>query len=164
MTDMSHSQDKRFTGWHALAWFAGFFGLMFAVNAVFLYKAISSFPGEDTPKSYVQGIAYNSVLDQRAEQATTGWTAAFGIADHEAQFVLREPSGKGLSGYDVVATFKHPASVREDVVLALKGAGRGRYAAEADALSPGRWEVDITVHDPSTEIAVFTASKTVFVP
>ena len=54
-------------GWHVLLILMAFFGVMFSVNGVFLYHAITSFPGEDVKKSYVQGLNYNDTLAVRAE-------------------------------------------------------------------------------------------------
>ena len=61
MTDQTMMADEtaprgKLTGWHVLWIMLGFFGLMFTVNGIFLYHAITSFPGEDVKKSYLQGL------------------------------------------------------------------------------------------------------------
>ena len=70
MTDHALSADPssksgKLTGWHVFWIMLGFFGLMFTVNGIFLYHAITSFPGEDVKKSYLQGLDYNSTLDAK---------------------------------------------------------------------------------------------------
>ena len=77
---VSHERSpKELKGIHVLMWLMGFFGLMFAVNGVFLFHAITSFPGEDIQKSYLQGINYNDKLKDRALQMDRGWTAQMGL-------------------------------------------------------------------------------------
>ena len=50
-------------GWHVLLMLVGFFGFMFVVNGIFLWAAITSFPGEDEQKSYMQGLHYNEIAE-----------------------------------------------------------------------------------------------------
>ena len=69
------STKGQLKGWHALLWFVGFFGFMFVVNGIFLWTAITTFPGEDTEKSYAVGLAYNREIARRAHQAEAGWGA-----------------------------------------------------------------------------------------
>ena len=57
------TDGKVLKGHHVLFWLMGFFGLMFVVNGVFLWAALSSFPGEDVRHSYLQGLQYNQTQD-----------------------------------------------------------------------------------------------------
>ncbi|MEO1305623.1 MAG: FixH family protein, partial [Pseudomonadota bacterium] len=85
---LSAPSEKTLKGWHVLLIMLGFFGIMFAVNGVFLYHAITSFPGEDIKKSYVQGLNYNDTLAVRAAQAELGWQAEAGLEDQTLVFRL----------------------------------------------------------------------------
>ncbi|MBT3306984.1 MAG: nitrogen fixation protein FixH, partial [Alphaproteobacteria bacterium] len=51
------------TGRMVLIWLLAFFGTIFAVNAVLVFFALSSWPGLTTDKAYEEGIAYNRTLD-----------------------------------------------------------------------------------------------------
>ncbi|MEL7481813.1 MAG: FixH family protein [Pseudomonadota bacterium] len=152
---------KPFTGWHALAWLAGFFGLMFVVNGIFLYQAITSFPGEDTKKSYLQGLNYNDVLAARAEQAAMGWRAEIGIDGNRFRFVLRDGAHFPLGGYDVSAEFRHRVTTRLDTKLTLSSTGIGEYTAPIDKLGSGIWDVIVYVRTPTEGEDIFAARKTV---
>ena len=92
---------KELKGWHVLLIMLGFFGVMFAVNGVFLYHAITSFPGEDVKKSYVQGLNYNQTLSARASQADLGWRAEAGLRDGTIAFRLFDAEAQ-LSNHSIV--------------------------------------------------------------
>ena len=57
------------TGRHVLMMLIAFFGVIFAVNGVFLYAAISTFDGTDTSSAYQKGIDYNTTIAESEEQA-----------------------------------------------------------------------------------------------
>ena len=74
---------RELKGWHVLLIMLAFFGVMFSGNGVFLFHAITSFPGEDVKKSYVQGLSFNDTLADRAAQAELGWLAEAGLVDDQ---------------------------------------------------------------------------------
>lgn len=157
-------KEKKLTGWQVLLIFLGFFGVIFAVNGVFLYNAITSFPGEDVEKSYLQGLNYNQTLDARAAQAELGWQAQAGIESGKMVFMLQDATGQDLSGYPVIVEARRLTSDAEDQVLTLKSIGAGEYQASVDALTSGQWRMDITVLDFDAETTVFQARKDLRVP
>lgn len=157
-------KEKKLTGWQVLLIFLGFFGVIFAVNGVFLYNAITSFPGEDVQKSYLQGLNYNQTLDARAAQAELGWQAQAGIQSGNMVFMLQDATGQDLSGYPVIVEARRLTSDAEDQVLTLKSIGAGEYQAPVDVLASGQWRMDITVLDFDAETAVFQARKDLRVP
>ena len=71
---------KTLTGRGVLLCLAGFFGLIFVTNAIFITEAVKTFRGEDEQLPYLQGVAYNQTLEHRAQQARLGWQAS--IAAH----------------------------------------------------------------------------------
>lgn len=159
MDDPPAANGKTLTGMHVLLWMLGFFGLIFAVNGVFLYHAINSFPGEDVKNSYVQGLNYNDTLAARAAQAQLGWQAQAGLQDGHVVIRLTSRDGTALSGYRVVAQLRRPANVLGDVVLTLAPQGEGRYAQSVNDLQPGWWQAEFTVLDHDGETPIFTARK-----
>jgi len=56
-------------GWHVLAIFVAFYGVMVAVNTIFIIDAYRTFPGEVSDRPYEDGVAYNQSLRQQAAQA-----------------------------------------------------------------------------------------------
>ena len=146
-------------GIHVLFWMLGFFGLMFAVNGVFLYHAITSFPGEDVKNSYVQGLNYNDTLEARAAQQARGWQAEAGILAEEIVFQLADRDGAPVSGYNVIAELRRRATNEADIVLVLQPSGLGQYAQTVRDLSPGRWVAEFRVLDDSSQTPIFVAEK-----
>ena len=152
--------EAKLKGWHVLLMMLGFFGVMFAVNGVFLYSAITSFPGEDVEKSYLQGLNYNSTLEARREQAELGWTVRAGIPETDLSTLVVEietAEGSPLSLLDVEATLRRRATDDADLNLSLKPSPqtRGRYeAALPHQLAPGLWDILIEAHSSREDITV----------
>jgi nitrogen fixation protein FixH len=152
-------------GWHALTWFLGFFGFMFIVNGIFLWTAITTFPGEDVDKSYLAGVDYNHELARRAYQSEQGWHAEVGIeragASSELRIRLLNRTDAPLAAETVSVTLRHPADRNLDQVVELTALGGSEYAAALSGLEAGTWtalvEADI---DPEKEGFEFEARKT----
>ena len=73
-------------GWHVLVMILIFFGITIGVNATFITMALRTHPGEDVPRSYMQGLEYNETLENRRIQSELGWTARFNLVDDELVF------------------------------------------------------------------------------
>ena len=150
-------------GWHVLLMMLAFFGVMFSVNGVFLYHAITSFPGEDVKKSYVQGLNYNQTLTARASQADLGWRAEAGLQDGKIAFRLFDADGLPLSHYAVIGELRRRATQDDDTVVAFKAGLGGEYSAPMETLGSGQWLLRVRVLDPSAETLLFEVEKTLFV-
>lgn len=155
--------------WHALLWFLGFFGFMFAVNGIFLWTAITTFPGEDIEKSYLTGIDYNQEIARKTHQADEGWSAEIGIAgstpSREIQVRMIRKGGSVLAVSGTSLLLRHPADRALDRTLELIPAGGGAYTAPLDDVTSGRWTVQVRADvDPDTDGYEFRASREIFVP
>lgn len=157
------------TGWHALLWFLGFFGAMFVVNGIFLWTAITTFPGEDIEKSYLAGLEYNRELARRAHQEEAGWKVEAGFvqgddgAELRARLLTREETP--LAAANIEAVLRHPADRAHDRVLALSPLGGGEYAAGIGPLSSGLWTIIISAEtDEAQDGSDLIAVREVFVP
>lgn len=159
--EVPHENDKKrgLKGWHVFLIFLGFFSLMFTVNGIFLYHAITSFPGEDVKKSYVQGLDYNRTLNTRQTQRELGWRASAGYENGELIFHLRDQEGKALSRHMVDADIRHAATTRKDMLIRLSPTADGNYAARLPSIEPGQWNVRFLVRSASDEEIVFEAHK-----
>lgn len=160
----SDTRQGKLKGWHVLIWMGGFFGLMFAVNGVFLYQALASFPGEDTPKSYLQGLQYNTLLDERAEQAALGWTAQVGVLDEDLVLRISNREGNPVSYRPVIVELGRPATTTADETLTLDAVAPGEYRADVSGLLAGQWNADIKVFDFAGEQVEFTVTKQITSP
>jgi len=156
-------------GWHALLWFASFFAFMFVVNGIFLWTAITTFPGEDVEKSYLTGLDYNREIERRAHQAEAGWGAEIGILTRDGQTRLHvrlvQANSGALPAFATTAHLRHPADRALDRVLELVPLGGGEYVASIDGIAPGDWTVQVSADiDPETEGHEFLATRELLVP
>lgn len=151
----AHSEKPGFTlkGWHVLAGLVGFFGVVFTVNAIFITLAFDTFPGEDTRRSYVQGLAYNDVLEERAAQAELGWSASANLTAERVLVEVRDADGAPVRSLRLTGTLRHPASMQLDRELTFTELRPGVYAAGVADLSEGRWELNAEA-DGQTPFAV----------
>lgn len=140
MTDLT--QPPRFTikGRHVLVAFVLFFGLIAAVDAVFISLAYRTFSGQVAKNPYEAGLLYDRTLAQRAAQAELGWSATLALAeDRVLELVITDKAGKGVDGLTVKAALERPATDAGGRALPLTGRGGGRYVAEAELA--GAWDV-----------------------
>ena len=158
-----NASTKELKGWHVLVMMLGFFGVMFSVNGVFLYHAVTSFPGEDVKKSYVQGLNYNETLAQRARQAEMGWQAEAGLRDADIVFRLRDRANRPLTGQSVIGEIRRAATQDQDVSIAFAPGPDGEYYAPASVLSAGQWQLRVMVLDANAETVLFEVEKTLIV-
>ncbi|MEO0881961.1 MAG: FixH family protein [Pseudomonadota bacterium] len=162
MTKTTH--PKQFTGWHALTWLIGFFAVMFAANGIFLYHAITSFPGEDSPKSYVQGLNYNKVLGERTAQAERAWTAELGIDGKDLVFRISDKDGQPIGWRRVGLLMRRPATTSSDTAIIMSPGNRGEYRADATNFDAGEWEAVVSVFAIGDDKVDFVAHKTLSLP
>lgn len=126
-------------GHHVLFGLIGFFGVTIAVNVLFITLALRTFSGEDTPRSYVQGLEYNEVIEARRMQAEIGWQAAVYLEDEQVFVALESAEGEPVSGVFLEGRLRHPADTALDRPLAFHEREPGVYVAEARDLPEGVW-------------------------
>jgi nitrogen fixation protein FixH len=150
-------------GVHVLAMMIAFFLCVIGVNVAFMVFALDSFPGEDQPRSYLQGLHYNDTLAARAEQAALGWTAqaslsADGGEDVALRVRLTDAQGLPVDGLAIDGVLQWPADSRRDFgAVTLQPMGGGVYAASLGALAPGRWRLRAHTADGVGETFDFEA-------
>ncbi len=142
--DMNGKKTKGLTGRHVLFTLLGFFGVMIAVNAYFVVVAVKSFPGEDVPRSYRQGLEYNTTIAAREAQAQLGWTARVNVISSKSLIVeITDKNGKGVDGLSTTGTLRHLVDMGNDMSLNFENTGGGRYVANLDPIPEhtlsGRW-------------------------
>ncbi len=138
---MADTKTPRFTikGWHVLVAMIVFFGTVIAVNTVFITVALQSFPGEETRRSYVQGLDYNEVIEARRAQSELGWTAGANLADGRALIEVLNSKGEPVTGLRLEGTLQHPADMSQDRELVFTEVREGVYAASIADLDEGQW-------------------------
>lgn len=131
------------TGGHVLLFFCAFFGVIFAVSAVFAYYALTTYPGEEA-NAYVRGLKYNQTLAKTAGIQQRGWEATARYDGGRLSVSLLDKSGSPITGEPMEAQLRRPATSRFDIAATLTEEAPGTYAAPVD-LAQGVWDVVLRV-------------------
>jgi nitrogen fixation protein FixH len=139
------SADAGRSGWIPWA-FVGFFLVVFAVNGVMVWFAVSSWTGLEASDSYERGLIYNRALEAAKEQAALGWRAGFrfdqtGERRGRIELSLQDRSGRPVAAAKVDALLVRPTEAGYDFGLDLSERASGRYGAEVELPLAGQWEV-----------------------
>lgn len=130
---------ERKSGW--IPWvFVGGMGVVVAVNAVLITRAVGTFTGVTTGRAYDRGRAYNDVLAEAARQEALGWRAAISQPrGGELLVSITDRDGAGVPGL-LQAELLRPLDGERVALQAV--AAQGRFAlALPDGLRPGQWEL-----------------------
>lgn len=137
---------RRITGRMVLLGFIAFFGVIAAVNGVFMYLALSTWPGLTTLDSYKKGIVYNRTLDDAAAQQRLGWDSAVALSgDGILMISMNDRYGAALSGALASAVMTRPLGDEAALPVDLSEAQAGQYLGDFNAPMAGRWIAEITV-------------------
>ena len=139
--------NRPLTGRAFLFWLLGAFGVVFAVNGIFVTEAIETFRGGDEQNPYLQGIDYNHTLARRAEQVALGWRATIGEQDHRILVTLKARDGSPVRGEELQGELHHPSDANLDRAIAFRAIAPGLYAAEMKDAKPGAWDVVVRAAD-----------------
>ncbi|MEO0960959.1 MAG: FixH family protein [Pseudomonadota bacterium] len=140
---------RRWTGFHTLAALVAFFGVIFAVNGIMTYIALSTFSGIETQNAYQTGRDYNERLEAAAAQRALGWQVSFEEtfaatpegADATVAVQVRDANGTAMTGLGGDLTFWRPVVRGEDMVAPLIETAPGIYNAQASLPARGHWEM-----------------------
>ncbi len=147
---MRHHKPRELTGKHVLFCLLGFFGVVFAVNAVMVKAATSTFGGVETTSSYKAGLMFEQEVAKAEQQDELRWQVDGKLArDKAGEAVLdisaRDARGVPVAGITAQARLAHPADERLDHVIALARTGAGLFHGEAQAQS-GQWELIVDLY------------------
>lgn len=138
----------RLTGYHVLLGFLTFFLVIFAMNAVMIFKAVTTFGGLETDDAYRKGLAYNQRIKAAEAQAKLGWTVSnFQALSGNAGFKLemRRSDGEPIGGLAIKGTIGRSATNKFDQTITMIEDLPGHYVAKTEqALLPGSWTADLT--------------------
>ena len=148
--DPKRKPQRELTGVAVLLCFVGFFGVVFAVNALLVQFASSTFGGLETGSSYKAGLMYTSEVAQAERQRGMRWQVEGTLSrDAAGEAVLdisaRDVRGAPLTGLTAMARLAHPADARLDHEIALSAAGAGAFRGETQA-QPGQWELIVDLY------------------
>ncbi len=136
------------TGRHVLLWLSGFFGAMLVANGIFLYYALSTFNGLESPNAYNKGLRYNEAIAADLAQKKLGWRHNLSLLPGAGglRTVITADDGTPVSGLILAGTIGRPASDHEDRAISFIEVRLGEYEARFPALAPGAWVTAIAAH------------------
>jgi nitrogen fixation protein FixH len=138
---------KPLTGRFVLIALCGFFGTVFAVNAVFATLARSSWPGLSEDAAYARGIGFNRLLEAQRDQQQRGWTAQLRYdAGRDVILDLRDGAGAPLAGLFPELELRAFGHQGLDHRVTLAPDGGGAYRGTL-TLAAQRWEATLQVRD-----------------
>jgi nitrogen fixation protein FixH len=153
-------------GRHVLLALAAFFGVMFVVNGIFVYYALTTFGGGETTDPYRKGLNYNETLAEAARQDQQGWTAQVIYGADKARLVLNlsDGDGRSVSGLHFKGFVSRPATDREDISVTFKEDPGGTYTTDVK-LAPGQWVIELGSEELSRDGAPsYRLKQRLFVP
>jgi nitrogen fixation protein FixH len=135
---MRQTSAKPLTGRKVLIIFLAFFGIVTAVNLVFIYYATGTFPGLVVKNSYVASQEYDA---KRDAQNALGWRAGAGLEDGVLTVAIRDRNDAPVYGLTVSAVIGRPSTTAGERVIDLHPDG-DVYVAHP-GLPEGVWRVEI---------------------
>lgn len=145
MSTAGEHDPPRIKGWHVLAGMIAFFGVIFAVNGVFLYQALSTHTGVIASEPYRKGLAYNERIAEEARQLELGWRDELTLAPAGDRVTLKltDSAGRPVGGLKIAGLIGRPSTTEHDIQLELGEQPAGIYAATVPALAAGTWLVSL---------------------
>lgn len=138
MSKGQSAEGRPLTGRQVAVFTVGVFGIIFAVNLVMAYSAISTFPGLEVRNSFVASQGWNA---QRDAQRALGWDLTQDWQDGVLTLRFTEAGGLPAPVASVRALVGRATSARDDITPEFRREG-GLFVADAP-LTPGRWMVRI---------------------
>jgi nitrogen fixation protein FixH len=138
---------RRWTGLTILLALLGFFGVVFAVNGVMIFAALSTRTGTDTDSAYQAGrmfehdVALAKAQDARRWQVDAKVTPA-PDGGRRVDVVARDASGKPIGGMVLSAIFERPTDRRLDRAVVVTEDSPGTFHGTA-AIPAGQWDLVI---------------------
>ena len=154
-------------GKHVLFILLGFFGIVFAVNGVFLYDALSTLQGEERGSTYEAGLRYNATLAEERAQEALHWVHKSEALPGGSKLTvsINDAAGGPVAGLIVTGALERPATNAGEQALAFKETAAGRYEAGAAAGQPGAWVLSFTAQKPrpGDKPAIYRAKERIWI-
>lgn len=135
---------KRLTGRRVFIYVVLFFGVITAVNAVFITKALKSNSGIVSENPYQRGLGYNKIIEQHEKEKALGWKGMTAVENQsKLVYVLTDKNSKPIRGADISVEMVRPVNQGNDYTLSLREDLPGRYISDLNAPLKGAWEARI---------------------
>lgn len=134
----------KLSGVHVLALLVVFFGTIFFVNGLFIFRALSTYTGEVSAEPYRKGLQYNSRIAAEDRQRELGYADVTSVArDGTVSVLLKDASGMPVSGIALTGFVGRPSTDKQDHLLKFTQNTTGQFVAQTSALDAGNWIVSL---------------------
>ena len=139
-------QNGGITGRHVLVAMIVFFGVIFVVNGVFLYSALTTHTGVVADEPYRKGLNYNERIAAETAQDQLGWYLDLEIpkGDGLVRVTLADAERRKVAGMGLSGRLSRPSTDDYDQNLAFEEVTPGTYVARVAALAEGTWQVELS--------------------
>lgn len=153
---MTMKKPKPYTGKRILAWFVGFFLIVFLANGIMTYFALTTWPGLETEKPYIKGLNYNQEITNAKNQRISNWQIMITekptkTKDGYFEISITKPD-ESLAPTQVNATFFRAVQEGFDQKITLAPLGNDRYGAPVNLPLQGQWDIFIVVKSQNNSI------------
>lgn len=149
------ANSKPYTGKRILAWFVGFFLVVFTANGIMTYFALKTWTGLTTEDAYVKGLNYNQEISNASSQQQSGWEIAISgkpeLTEGRIEVTISRPE-ESLPPKGVTASFVRAVQEGYDQEVSLSHNGNGLYGAPVKLPLKGQWDVLIVVKSQNNTI------------
>jgi len=164
---MSGPGARTLSGRHVLTAVLAFFGVVIAVNGIFIVLALRSWSGLSTDDAYRRGLTYNETLARAETQRALDWRAqaalqpgASGMA--RLTVVFADRAGAPVEGLAISGELRRPARADLDRDVELVREGPGLYGADVNLPLSGQWDVRLRATSPNG--AIFVLEERLWLP
>ena len=121
--------------------FLGFFGVVAAVDAAFVYTAIRTHSGLVTEQAYEKGLAYNETLSKARSQPQVRQTASY--TNGVFRWTIADEKGNPVTGAKVDVSFFRPVKDGSDFKAGMTETAAGTYEIKPAFPLNGLWTAEL---------------------
>ncbi len=142
-----------------------FFAVIFLVNGIFIYLALTTHTGVVSDEAYNDGLAYNQILERAAIAKKLALQDDVIFNDGLLSWTLKTESGKPITTATAKARFIRAVQDGYDFDVTLHNNGKGVYSAPVKAPLRGAWTVklDATL-DAEWDNQLYQTTKRITIP
>lgn len=133
-------RDLGLTGRHVLIAIVGFFAIVFSVNGVLLYQALSTHSGVIANEPYRKGLNYNSRISASELQQALGWQDTVTVdAGGLISLQVVDARSAPVAGLVLTGVLGRPSTTRHDRKVVFRETAAGHYVSDIKVTDGGSW-------------------------
>ena len=141
---------RRLTGRSVLLLFCGFFGVIFAMNGLFMFFAFSTFGGVDAAGAYRKNFLLTKDIVAAEQQTALGWSVSGRVVRSgkdraSISVIAKDRDGQPVDIKSMQMELRRPADKRQDAAVTVQRIGMNHFRGDAKGMQPGQWNLLITL-------------------